>query len=298
MARISVISSILVFVIFTCVVAASSNSTNTPITNPTWPTDFPTSDSIEPRQYQDQKFNETFRCSLYRGVNFNLAEIPDCGTQLSQDLYGWGVRIGFYTTWFASLFANFFLIGEIRAAIDANSIFLFALEVSVAKATFRDKNLMKVDALILFLIGNGTAIGALSLWGRRSKFWYTDATDRKGVAKEFGGIGTYARLLLCFFIGLYGVWFWYSPSKPNLLRAGSCDPRCWTAYIFGVRLYTGVRWLFFVFALISWLYWAGMIFLAFVCSFPPSRKIWRAWYAKIHNRFSRILVSTGLVNLP
>lgn len=290
-------TTVLFFISLVPVIVAAASPVkiaDPPSTTPTWPDGFPSSDSLEPIEYKNQTLNKTFNClkPMYNNIDFNLAKLPNCGTRLSQDLYGWGVRIGFYTTWFASLFANIFIREEIRAAIDANSIFLFALEVSVIKATFHDYSLMKIDALILFLIGNGTAIGALSLWGRRTRFWYTDA--RKEVAREFGGVGTYARLLLCFFLGSYGLWFWYSPFKPGLLVAGSCDPRCWGAYIFGIRLSEGIRWFFFTFVLVSVLYWTGMIFLLFVCCFSRLRTVWRAQYSRIHDSLSRSILGLSL----
>lgn len=248
----------------------------TPATNPAWTSEYPSARDMEPKRYAE--YNQTLTCLARRvaGVKFNLAEAPDCRTGFSQDLYGWGVRIGFYTTWFSSLFANVFLdvadgkvdTNSITTAIDTNAIFILALEISVLKATFADHSIMRVDALILYLIGTGTTVGALSLWGHRTTLW---GTKQGALAqrRSFANFGTYARLVLCFLFNLYGLWFWYAPFGSGTWRVPTCDPRCWTAYIFGTKLASGIRWFVFSFALIWEIYWGIHLVMTVLCLILP-----------------------------
>lgn len=255
--------------------AATVSAGNRLDTEPPWPSNFPSKNNAGQDTYSESEYNITFHCKLKQLGSFNLVDPPDCQTDFSQDLYGWGVRVGFYANWFSSLFANLFMgADDVLGAMDANAIFMFALEISMVKSTFLDWSLKRVDVLIIMLIGIGTTVGSLSLWGQRTRLWTVGRKPEDHDEHNFGGVGTLLRLLICLCFNLYGLWFWYSPID---LPLPTCDPRCFTAYVFGVKLSSGIHWLFFVFLLLWAVYWASM--LVMILAFPVlfKRGPWRCY---------------------
>jgi len=91
---------------------------------------------------------------------------------------------------------------EVSTNLDANSIFLLALFIAVAKGSF-DNTITSVDALILLILSYGYFFSVLSLFGHRTRF----LNDGKGV--YISTIGTYLRLMLTGAISGFAVWFWF-----------------------------------------------------------------------------------------
>src|SRR5436305_7993666 len=100
-----------------------------------------------------------------------------CSSKFSGDYYGLGVRLGIYFTWLSSWLANTFVEDEIARALDANSIFLFSLLISIFRGTAvqGEHKLAYIDGLILMQLCAGYLFSILSLWGYRTVHY-----DREG----------------------------------------------------------------------------------------------------------------------
>jgi hypothetical protein len=199
----------------------------------------------------------------------------NCSSKFSGDYYGLGVRLGIYFTWLTSWLANTFVEEEIGGALDANSIFLLALLVSIFKGTAvqgSDK-LAYIDGLILMQLCGGYLFGILSLWGYRTKCY--NSSGPKAV-RHYGRIGTHCRLALATAISIYGIWFWAYGIRYDLghglnrVTDDKGDPRpaeCYPVYVFffgKLNVLGGIR-IFYVFITISTtLYYGTMLLAAFV----------------------------------
>lgn len=146
-----------------------------------------------------------------------------CSTQLSSDYYGLGVRLGIYFTWLTSYLANTFVADEIDGGLVANTIFLLALLASIFTGS-ASGDLAVVDGLILMQLCAGYLFGALSIWGYRTGHYWKEGP--LGI-RHYGGLGTYARLILSAAISCYGIWFWTTGVQPGGLQKvynGSVSP--------------------------------------------------------------------------
>jgi len=148
-------------------------------------------------------FNANFTPQLH-ALQTRQAAAANCTTKLAGDLYGLGVRLGIYFSWFSGWVANNFIIDEIAGALDANAIFLFALLISIVNSTKSD-DLTQIDAMIILQLCAGTIWSVLSLWGYRTIIYQKEGLD--GI-RHFGGFGTHLRLLLIAAVGAYGLWYW------------------------------------------------------------------------------------------
>jgi hypothetical protein len=199
-------------------------------------------------------------------------ESLNCSSKFSGDYYGLGVRLGIYFTWLTSWLANTFVEDEIAGALDANSIFLFALLVSIFKGTAVHgiEKLAYIDGLVLMQLCAGYLFGILSLWGYRTTHY-----NREGpkAVRHYGRIGTHCRLLLILAISFYGIWFWTYGIRYDLghglnrVTDDKGDPRppeCYPVYVFlfaKLNVLGGVR-IFYTITSISTALYYGIMLLA------------------------------------
>lgn len=187
----------------------------------------------------------------------------DCSSQFSGDYYGLGVRLGIYFTWLSSWLANVFVPSEIAGALDANSIFLLSVLISIFYGTASHK-LAFIDGLILMQLSAGYLFGCLSLWGYRTSHY---AKEGPAGIRHFGRFGTHCRLLLAIAISGYGVWFWVEGIEDGLIRVTDVDgnPRpcqCYPLYVFffgKLPVLGGIRYLYIVMATGSTIYYGLMM---------------------------------------
>jgi len=196
----------------------------------------------------------------------------NCSSDMSNDLYGIGVRVGIYCIWLTSWLANNFVPSEISGALDANSIFLLALIASVIRGTsiHGSQQLRYIDGLILMHLCAGYIFGCFSIWGYRSAMPVKEG--RKGI-RNFGGFGTHCRLVLCAVISVYGCWFWIEGVEDGLAwitkEDGSKKDECYPLTIFffaklPVMGYSGVRIYYIVITTACALYFGSMVVVAAV----------------------------------
>lgn len=160
----------------------------------------------------------------------------DCTTPLAKDLYGLGVRLGIYFQWTSGWVSNNFIPDEVAGGLDANSIFLFALLISIVNSTSND-SLTQIDAFIMLQLCAGTVWSVLSIWGYRTCVYRKEGFD---AIRRFGGFGTHLRLLLAAAVSWYSIWFWTTGLKgePHGLSAfdPQNDPICGNVVVFGLPI--------------------------------------------------------------
>ena len=76
-----------------------------------------------------------------------------CGFSGNSDIYGLGIRIGYYTQAVAAWFSNFFLLREANSLRSVNNLFLFALVIVGMIYAFNASTTYAVEAFLLLQIG-------------------------------------------------------------------------------------------------------------------------------------------------
>ncbi|OLE52728.1 MAG: hypothetical protein AUG51_16685 [Acidobacteria bacterium 13_1_20CM_3_53_8] len=201
------------------------------------------------------------------------AEPLNCSSRFSGDYYGLGVRLGIYLTWVSSWLANTFIPGEISGGLDANSIFLFAVLISIIKGTVvgGSEKLAYIDGLVLMQLCCGFVFGVFSLWGYRTTHY---AKEGPKAVRRFGKIGTHCRLGLLTAISVYGIWFWSYGIRYDLRHGLAIvtdengDPRppeCYPVYIFffaKLNVLGGIKTLYLIMTSGTALYYIIMLVAA------------------------------------
>ena len=175
------------------------------------------------------------------------------------DLYGIGIRLGVYLSWFATLLANNFITSRIEDVSDTNTLFVVANFAAVATHSYAGE-LNVVDVYIVLTIFFGYVFGGWSLSGiRLGHIYHTDPIDPKNnpgclealettlskrirlrkvwlveLHESFSQIGIFIRLALALAIASYGVWFAYA-GAPRLVPA-ECTP---VIFLFGQQHFFG-----------------------------------------------------------
>jgi hypothetical protein len=202
------------------------------------------------------------------------AESLNCSSKFSGDYYGLGVRLGIYFIWLTSWLANTFIEEEISGALDANSIFLFALLISIFKGTTvsGEAKLAYIDGLVLMQICPGYLFGTLSMWGYRTRRYQKEGPI---AVRHFGKIGTHFRLLLATAISIYGIWFWtygirydrgHGLARVTDDNGNPRPPQCYPVYVFffaKLNVLGGIRILYVIMATCTSVYYGTMLLAAF-----------------------------------
>lgn len=76
-----------------------------------------------------------------------------CGFAGNSDIYGIGIRIGYYSQALAVWFANYFYLGEVKVLRAVNNLFIFALLVAGAIYAAEARSIYAIEAFLLLNIG-------------------------------------------------------------------------------------------------------------------------------------------------
>ncbi|MCJ1258828.1 hypothetical protein MMC24_006662 [Lignoscripta atroalba] len=107
-----------------------------------------------------------------------------CGFSGNSDVYGLGIRVGYYTQALAASFSNFFLLREANALRAVNNLFLFALVIVALIYAFHATETYAVEAFLLLQIALCVALGSISESTRYSTR-YIKANKERVLAKTF-----------------------------------------------------------------------------------------------------------------
>jgi len=89
-------------------------------------------------------------------------DTPDCAFTGDEDMYGFGIRLGYYIQWVATVFGAYFTPKVVSSAFEANAIFNIGMLAGLIFSTIKRNNMHVVEPLIVlgFSIG-GAVVGLL-----------------------------------------------------------------------------------------------------------------------------------------
>lgn len=121
------------------------------------------------------------------------------------DFYGFGIRLGIYLQWWASLIANIYLRDDWASMLAAYMVFSTALIVAVILITFQHACTFTAEVIVILFI----------YWGGYTGLLYTtDAViqtleDRSAGSTNYFGVGlSYALMSPTWFGIAFSLWFW------------------------------------------------------------------------------------------
>lgn len=122
-----------------------------------------------------------------------------CGFAGNTDIYGVGIRIGYYSQTLATWFSNYFLLAEAKTLRSTNSLFIFALFIGLIWISRSTQPTYAIEAfLLLNLLFVIWYVGVFAKSKFSKKYWefspwrvFTSAATRTGM------------------LG-YNVWFWWA----------------------------------------------------------------------------------------
>jgi hypothetical protein len=122
------------------------------------------------------------------------------------DFYGFGIRLGIYLQWWASLIANIYLRDDWASMLAAYMVFSPALIVAVLLITFQHACTFTAEVIVILFI----------YWGGYTGLLYTtDAViqsleDRyAGSTSSYFGVGLSYALMIPTWLGIaFSLWFW------------------------------------------------------------------------------------------
>lgn len=119
-----------------------------------------------------------------------------CGFTGNPDLYGIGIRLGYYTQALSVWFANYFVLVEAKVLRSVNLLFLVALFIALAWLSHQSQQTYAIEVFLLLRLLFAT--------------WYVGVLDRSRFSKKHGRKGI-ARIVIreCALLGMlsYAVWF-------------------------------------------------------------------------------------------
>jgi hypothetical protein len=140
---------------------------------------------------------------LYRFKNFTMNSTTAgnstfCGFEGNSDVYGIGIRIGYYTQALAAWFANYFFLKDAKVLQVTNTLFLLALGIAIIVYS-RDPS--QIYAVEVFSLGQIEAAILISATGSSSR--YSSRYFQKSWPKKIA----YETLVSA--ILMYGIYYWY-----------------------------------------------------------------------------------------
>ena len=149
-----------------------------------------------------------------------------CGFTGNPDLYGIGIRLGYYTQALSVWFANYFVFSEARELRSVNLLFLVALFVALAWLSRQSQQTYAIEVFLLLRLLFAT--------------WYVGVLDRSRFSKKHGR-KRIMRVLIreCALLGMlsYTVWFaWIGLDRMEKTPCGT-----WIFFAAKLNLYGGYR---------------------------------------------------------
>ncbi|KAI9873282.1 MAG: hypothetical protein M1830_000584 [Pleopsidium flavum] len=121
-----------------------------------------------------------------------------CGFVGSQDIYGIGIRIGYYAQAFSTWFANFFVLREAKVLRAVNTLFMFAMFIGLIFISVDPSQTYVVEAYIMVqIIFTVWYVGATDVSKFSSKHWKFD------FGRTFIRNGSFIGMVI------YNAWYWW-----------------------------------------------------------------------------------------
>ena len=177
----------------------------------------------------------------------------DCGFAGNSDIYGFGIRLGIYAQWVASILSKVFLVSEspnvLRDVVDANTIFSIAIFIATALLTtgiLGDVHAVEILILLHIYFGSTYIVFFDTLQ-------YAEPTET--------GLTFWAQTVMIYIttgMSIYSLWFWFHGLD------GLLSPQCDSfAFLFAQVTVQGPARTFFKFmAVVNMAIW-GLYFAFF-----------------------------------
>ncbi|MCJ1403209.1 hypothetical protein MMC11_006432 [Xylographa trunciseda] len=168
-------------------------------------------------------------------MNASLPIAASCGFPGNSDLYGIGIRTGYYTQALAVYFSNFFVLSEAKSLRAVNGLFLLALGIVAAIYAYNAATSYAIEVFIL--LQTGLCLGLVSIMeGTRFSSKYLPVQKERLVLRT---------ILMNWGMG-YNLWFWWS-GLDSLIRT-PCGT--YVLYVVRVDLYGLLRTVMKVFSIV------------------------------------------------
>ncbi|KAL9068089.1 MAG: hypothetical protein Q9161_006442 [Pseudevernia consocians] len=149
-----------------------------------------------------------------------------CGFTGNSDLYGIGIRLGYYTQALSVWFANYFVLSEAKVLRSVNLLFLLALFIALAWLSHQSQQTYAIEVFLLLRLLFAT--------------WYVGVVDRSRFSKKHGKKRTgHIVVRECALLGMlsYSVWFaWIGLDRMEKTPCGT-----WVFFTAKLNLYGTYR---------------------------------------------------------
>jgi len=139
-----------------------------------------------------------------------------CNLNGNQDMYGLGIRIGFYCLWFGTILAYWNARGEFRLLKLVNFLFVGGEFLALIIQTTQDK-LLPVETYIILFLAFGGYLHVVPLYLWKLFTWCEPRMDpSKYPRASTGRIFQLMDFMLMVGISVFQLWFWFT-------RVGAVD---------------------------------------------------------------------------
>ena len=144
--------------------------------------------------------------------------MADCGFEGNTDMYGLGIRIGFYLQWFGTIIANWIARSEVEGLRFSNSLFVFATFLALVIQTIKN-TLKPVEIYIILLLTFGGYLWFVPLFLWRGITCSDPRFDPSRFPKvENTRMFSALNFLLLLVVSAFQLWFWFH--EVPILSAG------------------------------------------------------------------------------
>lgn len=122
----------------------------------------------------------------------------ECGFAGNSDIYGVGIRIGYYTQALSVWVANYFVLGEAKILRSTNLLFMIAVLIGLFALSRKSPNAYAIEAFLLLQLSFATFYIGVVDWSRYSKKYWRFSPGRNVIMSmtNLSAIG-------------YNAWFWW-----------------------------------------------------------------------------------------
>ncbi|MCJ1377474.1 hypothetical protein MMC17_000569 [Xylographa soralifera] len=187
-------------------------------------------------------------------MNSSLPLTASCGFPGNSDIYGIGIRTGYYTQALAVYFSNFFVLSEAKNLRAVNGLFLLALGIVAAIYAYNAATTYAIEVFIL--LQTGLCLGLVSIMeGTRYSSKYLPVQKERLILRT---------ILMNWGMG-YNLWFWWRGL--DSLMGTPCGT--YVLYVVRVDMYGPVRTVMKAFAVVV-LVWRTL----FTTAWDAGKTIW------------------------
>jgi hypothetical protein len=150
-----------------------------------------------------------FRCSSSKSTTrHSTSTMSFCNFSGDQDMYGLGIRIGFYCHWFGIILASWTARGEFRLMKLSNFFFVGATFLALIIRTSQN-NLLPVETYIVLLLAFGGYLNVVPLYLWKLFTWCEPRMDPSRYARaSTGRIFQLMNFSLMIGVSVFQLWFW------------------------------------------------------------------------------------------